>query len=66
MASKRRLRRKSCTGKLRYERADAERLARRASYQTRSRISAYECWSCGGWHIGHTPGKVRRAMKAAT
>lgn len=60
MSSKRAIRRKSCSGKIRHaDLAAAQRaiyrLNRDKGYQ--GPMSAYKCSHCGGWHIGHTPGK---------
>lgn len=60
MSSKRRIRRKSCKGKVRHtslEHADAHRHA--LSRLDGDRMSAYRCRFCGGWHVGHTPGAKR-------
>lgn len=63
MASKRRQRRKSCDGKVRYA---TENAAKSAAYQLAQlhgeRMNAYKCQFCGGWHAGHTPAKVRRIV----
>lgn len=60
MASKRRIRRNSCTGKRRYESAAQARAAisgllRRKGYQ--DYLQAYPCRFCGGYHFGHPPKK---------
>lgn len=60
MASKRRIRRNSCTGKRRYESASQARAAisglfRRKGYQ--GYLQAYPCRFCGGYHFGHPPKK---------
>lgn len=62
MSSKRALRRKQCKGKVRHE---TEAYALIALRNTRSigNLSAYSCRFCGGWHIGHTPGKQGIALK---
>lgn len=56
MTSKRRLRRRACTGKHRYP---DEATARAAIWRQRRRwdgfMRAYRCSFCGGWHIGHAP-----------
>jgi hypothetical protein len=56
MASKRQLRRRSCTGKVRYpERGPAE-WARKKSYlrfEYTGKYNVYKCTFCNGWHIGH-------------
>ena len=58
MASKRRIRRNSCTDKRRYESASQARAAisglfRRKGYQ--GYLQAYPCRFCGGFHFGHPP-----------
>lgn len=60
MASKRALRRKSCTGKRRHESADAGldhigRLHRTKGYQ--GRMDVYHCAFCRFFHIGHSRGR---------
>jgi hypothetical protein len=55
MASKRRLRRKRCEKKKRYDTQehannDAVALMRRVNH----RLSVYKCQFCKGWHVGHT------------
>lgn len=62
MSSKRALRRKQCKGKVRHQ---TEKFAEIAVRNTRStgNLSAYRCSFCGGWHIGHTPGKQGMALK---
>lgn len=58
MASKRRLRRKACEGKRRYQSvADAQPhitnlYRRRKAYGT---LQAYKCQFCGGYHVGRPP-----------
>lgn len=60
MASKRRIRRKSCDGKIRYDTADAaskgrSSLNRAKGYQ--GFMNVYRCSFCGGYHIGHAVDK---------
>lgn len=68
MASKRAIRRKACTGKRRYgTQADARRAI---SQLTRARgwqglLVPYRCKFCGGFHFGHPPAHVRKAIRAA-
>lgn len=65
MASKRRLRRKACTGKVRYETAQAaQHAATAACRRAHAWIVAYGCRFCGGHHIGHPPKNVRQSIKA--
>lgn len=59
MASKRHIRRKSCDGKRRYDTMVAAQVtARRATERTQSKLNAYRCTNCGGFHIGHAPVRV--------
>lgn len=56
MSSKRRIRRRSCTGKVRHETEQAARdhigsLVRRKGWS--GRMNAYRCAFCNGWHVGH-------------
>lgn len=54
MASKRRLRRKSCEGKVRHlTMAGAQIQARLARRNTGESIGAYKCKHCKGYHVGH-------------
>lgn len=66
MASKRRLRRKACEGKIRHEdKVTADRHAAWARWRSKSHIAAYQCPHCGGFHIGHPSRRnaiKRRAM----
>lgn len=65
MASKRRIRRKSCVGKIQYPNsAEAQAAAVKRSGISHSRILPYKCEFGGHWHIGHTPAKIRRAVRA--
>ena len=58
MASKRAIRRKACTGKMRHPDADGARIAlgklfRRVGYT--GHMNVYRCRFCNGYHIGHAP-----------
>lgn len=57
MSSKRAIRRKACTGKVRHANL-TDAMAHRAHYQKKfgGTMSAYHCSFCGGYHIGHRPG----------
>ena len=57
MASKRRVRAKSCGGKVRHETADAAWIAAR---KTDSGVRPYRCRWCSMFHVGHEPGKQKR------
>ena len=64
MASKRRLRRKSCEGKRVYpQEADAKRMAYLQYQNTGERVFEYKCHFCGQWHIGHLSRKLREAKQ---
>lgn len=57
MSSKRRLRRRSCEGKVRHESAAGANIARaKLARRDDDRMNAYHCRFCGGWHVGHAPG----------
>ena len=64
MASKRRIRRQSCEGKLRYQFLDAAQGAARNANSRTSWIMPYKCNFCGGYHIGHAPNGVRQSVIA--
>ncbi len=55
MASKRRLRRKRCTGKKRHETIRAA-----MAFARSPGLNAYKCNFCGGYHVGHVPRKIRK------
>jgi hypothetical protein len=62
MASKRRLRRKACTGKRMHATfADAQE----AAVRTRGRVQPYRCPHCNQWHVGHEPRAQRHARLQA-
>lgn len=69
MSSKRRIRRKACKGKQRFETLDAAWTACRSVVrQGRKRgtdpgsMNAYGCRFCGGFHFGHTPAALRKRV----
>lgn len=63
MASKRRIRRKSCTSKVRYEtEQDAKNSAMVATARRKEVILPYRCRFCGGYHTGHAFSRVVRKM----
>ena len=63
MASKRRLRRKACDGKIKHATMqDAMLAAKLSSKKFNGRISAYKCQYCGSFHVGHTPKAIKRFM----
>lgn len=66
MASKRRLRRKACEGKVRYKSSkSAHNEAMRRSRMTGHRLNSYRCEFCGGHHIGHMPYKIKQRIAAS-
>ena len=65
MASKRAKRRKACTGKVRHASQGAAVYAARMLRQKNLEMGvlhAYRCQFCGGFHIGHPPGRLLRAL----
>lgn len=63
--TKRKLRKKSCDGKVKYiNEEDAERSAKAVHRKTGHWIEAYHCKFCGGFHIGHPPFNVRQSIVA--
>jgi len=64
MSSKRRLRRKSCEGKSRYNKKDADIVAWKDRNRTGHWIRSYKCNFCKGWHVGHPTRQVRQAVLA--
>lgn len=59
MASKRRLRRKECGSKRRFESEEAANRtigALRRSGGLQGYVHSYRCSRCGGFHFGHPPG----------
>ena len=65
MASKRRLRRRSCTSKQRHTKDEAYGALR--SMSKRGRINqvtnVYKCTFCNGYHIGRTSQKQQQAKR---
>ena len=60
MSSKRAIRRKSSTGKVRHDSAKSARIAIAQIFRTRGytgHMNAYRCAFCNGFHIGHAPRK---------
>ena len=74
MASKRRIRRKACEGKIRYENQKDAELARNHVFYKNPKIhhsflNVYRCKFCGFYHIGHLNKKqehVRKLKKQAS
>lgn len=65
MASRRRQRRRACEGKRRHAgRQEAERALRRMKPRAQGVLNVYRCRNCGGWHVGHAPGFVQRALRS--
>ncbi|HEY0200651.1 MAG TPA: hypothetical protein VGC24_03055 [Burkholderiaceae bacterium] len=66
MSSKRRIRRKSCTGKQRFQ-VEAQAIAaiaalhRAKGYQ--GALAPYRCQFCNAFHFGHAPATVRRLLR---
>lgn len=58
MASKRRLRRKECSSKVRHADVPAAQAAIRALNRNKGYqglLNTYHCRFCGGVHVGHAP-----------
>ena len=66
MASKRRLRRRGCEGKVGHATAGAAELAARKMRAARDggTWAAYRCPFCGRFHVGRPNADQRRAMRA--
>lgn len=63
MASKRRIRRESCTGKVRHPSARAGLDHIRHLYIAKGwqgRMVVYRCRFCGGFHVGHAMARRER------
>jgi len=61
MASKRAIRRRACEGKRRYaSRPEAKRAIFNAWRHGTVGLNYYHCEFCGGIHIGHLPGWVKK------
>lgn len=58
MASKRRLRRKACDGKVRFVDVATAKKTRHYLKWDGKRINVYHCSFCHGYHIGHAPLKL--------
>jgi hypothetical protein len=65
MSSKRRHRRKACTGKTRHVDLAAAREAALRARGRGHRVNTYPCPYCGGWHIGHPTRDQRHAGRQA-
>jgi hypothetical protein len=55
MASKRRLRRKQCTGKKKHETFQEARMFLRGPG-----MNVYKCRFCGKFHVGHVPRRIQK------
>ena len=56
MSSKRRIRRRSCEGKIPYATSETAKTAIYAQpHKWTARMNAYPCSFCGQHHIGHAP-----------
>lgn len=65
MASKRRLRRKTCGNKARYPSQEAALNAIKALFRARGfqgYLAPYRCPFCNAFHYGHPPRQVRQAI----
>jgi hypothetical protein len=65
MASRRRLRRRSCGEKASYASEDEAREAvRQLGRKGGTWLRQYRCRFCRRWHLGHTPHETRRKVLA--
>lgn len=65
MASKRRLRRRSCEHKRRYATETlAAIVATAVRNETGSPTHWYQCPRCGGWHVGRRSRRLRQSIRA--
>lgn len=63
MSSKRHLRRIKCERKIRYRTAaQAKSANRRFVDMGGDWLNAFPCDHCSGWHLGHRPSRVERAI----
>lgn len=65
MSSKRRIRRKSCTGKHRFADQAAALAAIRALHARKGwqgLLTPYRCKFCNGFHFGHPPASLRKHL----
>lgn len=69
MASKRHIRRRQCSGKVRHASRDGAVAALRsliyASPSRRGQMNTYRCKFCRGYHIGHVADKTIARTRAA-
>ncbi len=67
MSSKRRIRRKSCTGKVQFPDLTRATAASIALFKNKGeRVGAYRCRFCKQYHIGHKPGSFIQLVKGQT
>jgi hypothetical protein len=64
MSSKRHIRRKQCQGKVAYPTLESAQIAARiSSRKFNTGLSPYKCHFCRGFHIGHLPAQMCKAMR---
>lgn len=61
LASKRRVRRKACEGKVGHETQDYALIALQRSYDNGIPMNVYKCQFCPKWHVGHLSNRLKRA-----
>lgn len=64
MASKRRLRRRQCTNKMRHADEEAAKVHARALKRSGYLCTWYKCDFCSGWHVGRASKKRRQQLRA--
>ena len=53
-----------CRGKQRLDRETAQAIAKRANRRQDTRLNAFRCSTCGGWHVGsHTAPRACRSKR---
>lgn len=63
MASKRRIKRNSCIGKIRHKTSAGAEAHAKELRDKGERVWPYRCRFCGGWHVGH-PSKMQLIAQA--
>jgi hypothetical protein len=65
MASKRHLRENGCTHKVAYANKELAWAARRGTIdKDKKHPQVYKCPFCSKWHLGHTPERIKKIIRA--
>ena len=62
MSSKRRLRRKACTGKQPFPNHHAANYVAAKLREQGTQVNSYKCKFCRCWHVGHRPREVEHGI----